>query len=315
MRPIFHAIRERHAVIVITAILAVGGGLLGSLAYAAPNDTTDIVAPYVHFPLGEPVGGAAGPLTTLFIIRSTSTTPVPPLGLGLVVKVTCFNDQSAVISALSGASVRIGQSFVITPEPDSSLIPTTHPSFTGVGWCYFAQVEGGTFAVDVVWGIYGGPRGEPTFDGLPDFTELRMFRSNTARAIASASGQSHVADAIQGRGNVPLWFGGNWLDVLVLVNPGTSSTQAFVDVSQCSDGCDTPFETMVPLPARGMRLLLLSSFANPPLFEGSATIRIGQACCITGWQWRVNVTTLQATLNDVPLAAGATRTLSLGDRP
>ena len=280
----------------------------------APTQSTDIAAPYVHVPVA--IAGATGPLSTLFIIRSTATTPVPGgSGESVDVLVTCFNDHSQPVGSPVGVSVAINQSFVYTPDGGGF---TTSPSFTGAGWCYFARIQGGTFAVEVVWGIYGGPPGAPRFDGLPDFTPLRMLSSNASRAVAAATGQTSVAGGPStGVGNLPHWAGGNWLDALILVNPTASAATVAVDVFRCA-GCNpVPAVTTltVPLAPRGMAFVILSNFVGGSIFDGNATIRSGSTCCFMAWNWAVNVFTFQAVFHDVPLDVIGSRVLGLADRP
>jgi hypothetical protein len=288
-----------------------GVGIGPTPATAGPDLWTEVVAPYVHLPVA--IAPATGPLSTIFLIRSPKAALVP-------VQVQCFNNFSQFVGpSPQPAFVDLAplQTFMLTPDD-----LTSNPNFTGVGWCYFSSAD--KFSVDVAWGLYGGPRGTTGFDGLPDFTDMRMFSLNSSVGVAVAVGQATVAGGgqaitgapIPGVGNVPLWVGGNWVDVLVLVNPTASSGSVSVDVFNCA-GCSpmpAPTTVPVPLPARGMGLVFLSNFAGA-FPNGNATISSGATCCFVGWHWAINPTTRQAMFREVSLDRGTTRFLLPADRP
>lgn len=296
--------------------LVQGGILIGPWpAIAGPDLATDVVAPYVHLPASIPP--APGPLSTVFLIRSPKATPVN-------VRVQCFNNASQFVGPSpqpAFLSIATFQTFTMTPDsPSPSFDLTSSPNFTGIGWCYFSSND--KFSVEVAWGLFPGPPGTVAFNGLPDFTHLRLFSSNNSVGVGIAVGQATVAGAagaavvIPGVGNVPLWLGGNWFDVLVLLNPTASNGQVTVDVFNCA-GCSplpAPAPVVVPLPARGMGLVLLSAFAGV-FVNGNATITSGGTCCFTGWHWAINVTTHQAIFREVTLDRDTTRFLTPADRP
>lgn len=297
--------------------LVQGGVLIGpSPAVAGSDLATDVVAPYLHLPTSIPP--ALGPLSTVFLIRSPKAAPVD-------VRVQCFNNASQFVGPASqGGFLNIAtfQTFTMTPDsPFPSFDLTRSPSFTGIGWCYFSSND--KFSVEVAWGLFPGPPGTVAFNGLPDFTHLRMFSSNNSVGVGIAVGQATVAGAgpeivpIPGVGNVPLWVGGNWIDVLVLVNPTASNGQVTVDVFDCQ-GCSpmpAPTPVKVPLLARGMGLVFLSNFVGPFPNGGNATINSGGTCCFTGWHWAINVTTHQAIFREITLDRDTTRFLTPADRP
>ena len=180
------------------------------------------------------------------------------------------------------------------------------------------------FSVDVAWAVLPGPLGTLTFNGLADLTNFRLFSSNNSVGVAVAVGQAMVAGAVPtvtglpapGVGNVPVWTEGNWIDYLVLLNPTASSGQVTVDVINCA-GCSAPgppTPVVVPLPARGMGFVALSTFVNP-FFNGNATITSGQTCCFTGWHWAINLTTHQAVFREIALDRDTARLLTPADRP
>jgi hypothetical protein len=302
--------------IVLLLGLAAGAVVFGpARAWAGPDEATDVVAPYVHLPIA--IAPATGPFSTVFMIRSTRTAPVQ-------VQVTCFNDASEPVGPVPQPrflDIAQHQTYSLTPDQPAPLGIASHPNFTGLGFCYFSSTD--KFSVDVVWGFSGGPVVNP-LDGLPDSPSMRMFSSNASVGVAVAVGQATVAGGIpgvtglqiSGVGGVPIWVGGNWVDVLVLVNPTASSGLAFVDVFACA-GCSpmaAPLTVTVPLPPRGMGLVPLSSFAGG-FPDGNATIRSGGTCCFVGWHWALNPTTRQALFREVPLDRDTTRFLSVTDRP
>jgi len=283
-------------------------------AVAGPDQWTDVVAPYIH--LAAAASPAAGPLSTVFLIRSTKGQPIQ-------VRVQCFNDAAQFIGPspqpVTVAPVAHQTLMATVDAPPLNL--TSHPAFTGLGWCYFSSED--RFAVDVAWGIYGGPPGTPGFNGAPDATSGRMFSSSASVGVAIAGGQTTVAEggtlpagpAVPGIGNVPLYLRGNWFDALVLVNPTASSAEITIDVRNCADCNPAPPPTtlVVPLPPRGMGTVILSDL--PGGGDGTATVSTGTTCCFLGWHWAINPTTRQAIFRELTLDRNATRSLGPADRP
>jgi hypothetical protein len=290
-------------------------------AVAGPDEATDIVAPYVHLPVA--IAPATGPLSTVFMVRASKVASVQ-------VFVKCFNDASQFVGPpVAGApgpfalNITQYQTFVFTPDGSGPSNISAHPLFTGIGWCYFSSAD--KFSVEVAWGLYGGPRGTIGFDGLPDHSEMRMFSSNASVGVAVAVGQAMVSGGspavagppISGVGNVPLWVTGNWVDALVLVNPTAVGGQVTVDLSVCATCSFNPptASLVVPLPARGMGIVMLSNFYTGTFPHGNATIRSGLTCCFVGWHWALNPTTHQALFREVSLDRDTTRFLAGTDRP
>ena len=294
--------------------LALGFVLLSlTPAAAGPDLSTDVVAPYVHVPL--PVPPALGPMSTVFFIRSPKAAPVQ-------VRVQCFNHLAQFVGPTPQprfVDLNMFQTFAVTPDLPHNLAAS--PLFTGLGWCYFSSSD--KFSVDVAWAVLPGPPGTLTFNGLADFTNFRLFSSNNSVGVAVGVGQAMVVGGLHttgpptpGVGDVPVWTGGNWIDYLVLVNPTASSGTATVNVINCA-GCSpasAPTPVVVPLPARGMGVVLLSAFSGA-FPNGNATISSGTTCCFTGWHWAINLTTHQAVFREIALDRDTARLLNATDRP
>jgi hypothetical protein len=282
-------------------------------AVAGPEVSTDVVAPYVHLPVS--LGSAPGPFTTVFLIRSPRVATVS-------VTIKCFNQSSQPVGP-SSPTVSLAASQTFISAAATTFAPSdlsSSPNFTGIGWCYFSSVD--KFSVEVAWGFF--PTAALVAGGkITNGNEIELFRSNSSVGLAIANGQTVVAGVIAGTtvipgvGNVPLWTGGNWLDILILVNPTTVSGQVTVNVFTCA-ACNpmpAPTPVTVSLPARGLGFVVLSSFATVAFPEGNATITSNSTCCFLGWHWALDPTSHQVVFREVALDRDTTRPLSLADRP
>jgi hypothetical protein len=299
----------------IVLVLGLFSGVLSGLApaVAGPEVWTDVVAPYVHLPAS--LGPAPGPFTTVFLIRSPKVGPAS-------VTIKCFNQSSQPVGP-SSPTVSLAASQTFISAAATTFAPTdlsSSPNFTGIGWCYFSSVD--KFSVEVAWGFF--PTSALVVGGkIANGNEIELFRSNNSVGLAIANGQTVVAGAIAGTavipgvGNVPLWTGGNWLDILILVNPTLVSGQVTVNVFNCAacNPMSAPTPVTVSLPARGLGLVVLSSFATVSFPEGNATINSGSTCCFVGWHWALDPTSRQVIFRDVALDRDTTRSLGLTDRP
>lgn len=145
-------------------------------AWANGNESTDLVAPYGHFPLA--IGPAPGPFTTHYLISNTSA-------LASTVNVKCFDQFATRVGPFLGHDVALAGLQMAVRDP-ISLGLTADPFFTGFGWCYFAS-NNDDVAVTFLMGTSVG---------------TNLITTDNSRNLMADTAQSQVTND---DGNIPYW--------------------------------------------------------------------------------------------------------------
>jgi hypothetical protein len=288
---------SRRTLLGVASIIAAFIGVIGvGSAAGGPNMSTDLAGMYVHIVTG-PIAGATGPFSTVFFLSNTTANAIN-------VNVKCYNDAAQRVGPAAGTNVNLVAHDVDQVNP-VSLGLTTDPSFTGQGWCYFAETTAGIndFAVTIVMGVQGtGGSGTGSAATHPILT------SNASLAIGTSTAQAIVSNDDT---NVPIWLGSNWRTWLILLNPTSSSIGTVqVDVYNASANLlGTPNTT---LGGRDMDVIQLSNFGD----RGSARLnKSPDTRGYMGWVFGVNDTSLEAIFYEVPVDKDDDSVLVAGDRP
>ncbi|GEM_PF-3594107 len=267
----------------------------GSPVWANFNEASDLVAPYGY--LAMSAGSAPGPLTTHYLISSTTS-------VGATVNVKCYNDQIQRVGPAAGTTVTLG-SFAMEPWDPVSLGLTGDLLFTGLGFCYFADTGvGDDFAVSFLVGISDGNN---------------LITTNNAVAITADTAQSNVSgdDA-----NIPYWTEeGSWDTYALIVSPKATGSDLDMKVY---DAAGTLLGTWAApgTPGLAPRDLDMASivgevpgaaggWGHADLDADSAPVGFGYM----GWIIGLNNTSLQAFMHPIPLDKNDTTALGSGDRP
>jgi len=278
---------------VTISILATG--LVASSAAYAYNEGRDLVAPYGRFGL---TFGTGNLLDTHYLVSNTS-------GQDTVVNVKCYNDGSARVGPTGGTNINLGSGVgkdmdVVSP---SFLGLTSHPSYTGLGWCYFRHVSGDDFAVSYLIGVSRNGN---------------LITSNLANGLMSDTAQGYVTDD---DANIPYWTGeGNWRTYVLALNPTTTGQPLTVQFYNATanllgtwtgDGIlgsrDLDFSSVInAVPATGTQW----GFADVDIGSGNSAKR-----GFVGWIVGLNTSTVEAFMYPIPVDEDDVSQLGSGDRP
>ena len=257
------------------------------MVWAGPNESTDLVAPYGHFPAA--VGSATGPFTTHYLISNTTSNST-------TVNVKCYNDITARVGPAAGINVSLG-SFDMDVYTPISLGLTTDPAYTGYGWCYFARTVGDDVAVTFIAGISVG-------NNLITTDDSKILMSDTAQSMTTDQ------DA-----NIPYWTKeGSWNTHLLALNPTATARTFTMDVYNAS-GVLQGTDSLV-LSARDLDFISIPDAVGATGY-GNADIGISGPLGhgFVGWVAGVNYTSLQGFIYPVPLDKDDASLLVSGDRP
>lgn len=269
-----------------------------SSAWASGNESTDLVAPYGYLPMAA--GSAPGPLTTHYLISSTT-------GLGATVNVKCYNDTIQRVGPPAGTTVTLAP-FQMQAWDPVSLGLTSDPSFSGLGFCYFAQVS-----------VFGDDFAVAFLVGISDSNNL--ITTNNSVAITADTAQFLVSydDA-----NIPYWTEeGSWDTYVLLVGPRATGADVNMDVYN-------PAGTLLGTwnapgsPGLAPRDLDMASivgeipgtagaWGHADVNAGGSPVGFGYM----GWVVGLNNTSLQAFMYPIPLDKDDTEDLgsAITDRP
>jgi hypothetical protein len=277
------------------SLLAVS--LLAAPGAYAFNEARDVVAPYARFGLG--IGSASGPLDTHYLVSNTS-------GTDTVVNVKCYNDGGSRVGPAGGTNINLGSGVdkdmdVTSP---SGLGLTSHPNYTGLGWCYFSHVSGDDFAVSYIIGVSQNGN---------------LITSNNPVGLMSDTAVSQITDD---DANIPYWTDeSSWNTYFLALNPTstgrTFQTQFYRENATLIGtwtgegilgGRDLDFAAVhnaVPATAGGW------GFADVDIDPSTSSARPG----FVGWIVGFNPTTGQAFMYAVPLDVDDVVQLGPSDRP
>lgn len=249
------------------------------------SESRDLVAPYGYFPMA--LGPAPGPYTTHYLISNADPTAA-------TVNVKCYNDGAVRVGPAAGVNISLPAHNMAVQDP-VSLGLTTHPSFTGFGWCYFAETAGlSEVAVTFLVGVSVGGN---------------LITTNNSRVIASGSAQNMVTSA---DANVPYWTReGSWNTYIVALNPTTTS-RTFSLFAYNTGG--TLQATWSPgLAGRDMDLGSMIAIGPAAVF-GHADIDVSGRGFV-GWVSGLNFSSGQAFLYSIALDKDFVSDLVAADRP
>jgi len=211
----------------------------------------------VHLP--QPGGQV---FTTNYMITATEA-PV-------TVNIKCFNDASQRIGPIAGVNVPLSATGQVAFHTPTSLLVTTDPLFTGVGWCWANNIiSDEEYNVQTVVGLTGSliPNG--------------ILTSASSTFVAANSG---LAETSSEHGGLPYFTTGAGVqNFLVLVNPLTVGRTLTIQLYD-TNGVPQGAALLRTVGARGMQVLQVpGGFGLPtPPASGSVTI-IADGNGYLGW--------------------------------
>lgn len=257
----------------VVAVGLIGLGLLGitPLALANSNESSDVVAPYLH--IAAATATATGPYTTHLLVSSReSASPVN-------VTVKCYNDSSQRVGPAAGTTFPVAFHGMVVVSP-ISLGLTTDGLFTGIGWCYFHSNSTFDIAVGFLMGVSEGNN---------------LITTNNSVGIVADTAQSTVStnDA-----NIPYWTNeGSWVTYLLALNPTATARTMTVGVYNAAAGLLSSGAIVGFSAARDLAVVPISTSTT----FGSADIDItGTGRGFAGWVLGFNFASYESFMYQVP---------------
>ena len=227
--------------------------LVGLLVVLAPspavagNMWTDQAILLVHIPVS---GGQV--FTTNYMITATEA--------AVTVNIKCFNDASQRIGPIAGVNVPLAATGQVAFHTPSTLLVTTDPLFTGVGWCWATNVVNDEeYNVQIVVGLTTnlGPNG--------------ILTSATSTLVAANTG---LAETSSEHGGLPYFTTGPGVqNFLVLVNPLTAGRTLTIQLYD-TNGVAQGAPLLRTLNGRGLQVLQVPGAFGLPLPPASGSVTI-----------------------------------------
>lgn len=242
----------------IVGVLLVGAAVFGPMPASASNMWSQQAILLVHINLG---GGQFFTTNYVFAANEAGNTTV---------NVKCFNDAFQRIGPVGGVNVQLNALGQLAQHTPTTLLVTTDPLFTGVGWCWGNNVTSSAdFNTQITLGL------------TTDLTPGGILNSSASTFIASNTG---LAETSAGVGGIPYFTtSGDTQNFAIFINPQPTATTLTL---QLFDAAGTPLGSSVVRTFNGRSLQSLSIpavFGVTPM-PASGTVRISaSANGFLGW--------------------------------
>ena len=180
--------------------LLVGLGVLGPAPASAANMWYQQAILLVHLPLG---GGQV--FTSNYVITANE-------GANTTVNVKCFNDVFQRVGPAAGVNVQLSATGQVAHHTPTTLLVTTDPLYTGLGWCWANNINSGLdFNV------------QTTIGSTSDLTPGGLLNSPVSTLLGTSTGLAETSNNV---GGIPFFStvgGASCFAVLLNPLPGSRS--------------------------------------------------------------------------------------------
>jgi hypothetical protein len=239
--------------------LVSAAAVLGPTPASASNMFWQQAILLVHIPLS--------PAGTFFTTNLTFTASE---GANTTINVKCFNDALQRVGPAAGVNIPLNAVGQLAQATPTTLLVTTDPLFTGVGWCWANNVTSGNdFNVQI------------TVGSTTDLTPGGILTSSASTFVASNTG---LAEVSEGLGGIPVYTTtGGTQNFAVLVNPLTTAIQLTLQLYD-SSGVQQGSTLVRSFAGRSLQVLSIPAVFGATTPPATGSVRISSSANgFLGW--------------------------------
>jgi len=247
----------------ILGVLLSGAVVLGPAPASASNMYFQQAILLVHLPVPQLGSG---------VFFTTNLTFTASEGANTTVNVKCFNDALQRIGPAGGVNVLLNNTGQLAQHTPTTLLVTTDPLFTGIGWCWGSNITSPFNDYNVL----------TTIGATSDLTPGGILNSTSSTLVASNTGLAQLSSAL---GGIPYYTtNGGVQNFAVFVNPLPTPVTLLLQLFDVT-GVQQGANLLRSFPGRSVQVLSIPAvFGVTPAPPATGSVRItANANGFLGW--------------------------------